>query len=116
VKTLLRSVFLVGLSSVANTFVSILRNKLLAVALGPSGVGLFAQLLGLQSLAVGVVPLGLQTAALRYIALYRNQDRELLARYLATSVRAFLWLSVAGAVACMIFLRPLTLWATDSQA
>ena len=113
-RALIKSVFLVGLSSVANTFVSVLRNKLLAVTLGPAGVGLFAQLLGLQSLAAGVVPLGLQTAALRYIALYRNQERELLVRYLATSVRAFLWLSVAGTVACMIFLHPLTLWATDS--
>ena len=47
---------------------------------------------------------------------FRSLDDDTLARYLATSVRAFLWLSVAGAVACMIFLRPLTLWATDSQA
>jgi PST family polysaccharide transporter len=112
-RNLVRSVFLVGLSSVANTGVSVLRNKLLAVTLGPGGIGVFAQLMGLQNLAVGVVPLGLQTAALRYFALYRTSDPELLARFVSASARLFLWLSLAATVLCLVLLRPLTIWATD---
>jgi PST family polysaccharide transporter len=116
VRALVRSVFLIGLSSVANTGVSVLRNKLLAVTLGPTGVGLFAQLLGLQTLVAGLVPLGLQTAALRYIALYRVQDSGLLVRFVGTAVRLLLWLSAIATVLCLLFLRPLTLWATSSVA
>lgn len=114
-KALLHSVFLIGLSTVANTGISIVRNKLLAVVLGPSGVGLFAQLLGLQNLTAGLAPLGLQTGALRYIALYRTQDPDVLVRFLSTTVRLFLWLSGAATLLCLIFLRPLTHWATGSD-
>ncbi len=113
-RALLGSVFLVGLSSVANTGVSILRNKLLAVRLGPEGVGLFAQLFGLQTLAAGVVPLGLQVAALRYFALYRTGDPQRQARFVSTSARLFLWLSAGATVLCLVFLKPIALWATGS--
>lgn len=113
-RALIRSVFLVGLSSMANTAVSILRNKLLAVALGPTGIGLFAQLFGLQAFAAGVVPLGLQTATLRYVALYRTQEPQRLVRFLSTSARMFLWMSGGATVLCLVLLRPLTVWATGS--
>ena len=113
-RQLLRSIVLVSLSTMGITGVSILRNKLLAVMLGPGGVGLVAQILGLQMFAVGVVPLGMQTGALRYIARYRAQDPELLARFVATSARLFMWLSLAGTALCLVFLRPITAWAMES--
>ncbi len=115
-RALVRSVFLIGLSSVANTGVSVLRNKLLAVTLGPTGIGLFAQLFGLQTVAAGIVPLGLQTGALRYFALYRTGDPNRQARFVATSARTFLWLSVGATALCLLFIRPITLWATNSPA
>ncbi len=110
-KKLVRSVLLIGMSSVANTGVSVLRNKLLAVVLGPSGVGLFAQLFGVQTTVSGLVPMGLQTGALRYIALYRSEKPERLATFVATAARLFLWLSVAATIVCLVFLRPLAHWA-----
>ncbi len=115
-RALVRSVFLIGLSSVASTAVSILRNKLLAVTLGPTGIGLFAQLFGLQNMAAGVVPLGLQTGALRYFALYRDQDPGQQARFVRTSARLFLWVAVGATALCLFLLRPITVWATDSPA
>ncbi len=113
-RALVRSVFLVGLSSVANIGVAVLRSKLLAVTLGPAGVGLLAQLYGVQIAVAGIVPLGLQVASLRYIALYRTEDPERLARFVSTTSRMFLWLSVGATVLCLILLRPLALWATSS--
>ncbi len=111
-RALLRSVFLIGTSTIANTAVAVLRNKLLAEVLGPTGIGLFAQLFGLQSLAAGVVPLGLQTGALRYVALYRKEDRERLVSFVATAARLFLWLSLIATALCLVWLKPLTVWAT----
>lgn len=110
-KKLLRSVFLIGMSTVANTGVSVLRNKLLAVVLGPTGVGLFAQLFGLQTMAAGLVPLGLQTGALRYIALYRNENPRKLASFVGTASKLFLALSVVATVLCLAFLHPIARWA-----
>ena len=113
-KALIRSVFLVGLSSVASIGVAVLRSKLLAVTLGPAGVGLLAQLYGVQIAVAGIVPLGLQVANLRYIALYRAEDPDRLARFVSTASRMFLWLSIGATVMCLILLRPLALWATSS--
>jgi enterobacterial common antigen flippase len=115
-KKLVRSVFLIGMSTVATTGVSVVRNKLLAVVLGPAGVGLFAQLFGLQTMAAGLVPLGLQTGALRYIALYRSEDPKRLASFVATASRLFLGLSVVATLLCLVFIRPLTHWAVDDPA
>lgn len=93
-----------------------IRNKVFAVVLGPTGVGLFAQMLGLQNLAVGIVPLGMETGALRHIAMYRAHDPAQLPRFVHTASRVFLWLSLAATGLCFLFLAPLTEWATDSTA
>ncbi len=112
-RKLLRSVFLIGMSTVATTGVSVVRNKLLAVTLGPTGVGLFAQLFGLQTMAAGLVPLGLQTGALRYIALYRTGEPKRLGSFVSTASRLFLGLSLLATALCLVFIGPLTRWAVD---
>jgi PST family polysaccharide transporter len=114
VRKLFTSVIVLGLSTVASTLVSLIRNKLLAVMLGPAGVGLVAQLVGVQNLAVGIVPLGMQTGALRYIAMYRASEPERLARFVSTATRLFFVLSLAAMAVMLLLLHPLTVWATDS--
>jgi enterobacterial common antigen flippase len=115
-KALLRSVFLIGLSTVATTAVSVVRNKMLAVVLGPAGVGLFAQMFGLQTMAAGIMPLGMQTGALRFIALYRVSDPKRLTSFVATSARMFLWLSLAATALCFVGIGPISVWATGNPA
>jgi PST family polysaccharide transporter len=113
-RTLMRAVFLVGMSSLSNSVIAILRNKFLAVVLGPAGVGLFAQLAGLQTMMAGIVPLGMQVGALRYFALYRAQDPERLARFARASLRMFGWLALGATLVCLVFVRPLTVWAVNT--
>lgn len=115
-RALLRSVFLIGLSTVATTAVAVVRNKMLAVVLGPTGVGLFAQMFGLQTFAAGIVPLGMQVGALRHIALFRTRQPERLAPFVATSARLFLWMSLAAAALCFVGIGPLTAWVAGDPA
>jgi PST family polysaccharide transporter len=110
-RELIRAVFLVATSSVVGTAVALLRNKLLAVLLGPAGVGLVAQLAGLQATVTGLVPMGMQIGALRYVARDRVEDRQRLARMLATAARLFIGLSMVAVVLCLIGVRPLAGWA-----
>jgi PST family polysaccharide transporter len=107
---------MVGASTIANTGVSVVRNKLIAIILGPAGVGLFAMLLGVQNVEASVAQIGMQTGALRYFALYRGGDPDRVARYFATSSRAFLWLSLAATAICLVFIRPITQWISDDTA
>lgn len=90
-----------------------LRNKILALILGPTGVGLFAQLQTVQTFTSSVVPMGMQTGALKYLAQYRASKPELLPRYVATATRTFLVLSAITVAFCLIFVKQLAAFALD---
>ena len=90
---------MLGFSQLATAFVSIVRSKILAVILGPAGIGLFAQLQSFQNLAANAVPMGMQVGALKYFAQLRATDeRSMLPSYVATAGKVFFCLSVAAAV------------------
>ena len=93
------------------TLVGLIRNKLLAINLGPTGMGVFAQLFGVQALAAGLVPMGMQTEALRFVAKHRSEDPVAVARFVSTASKVFLLTSSATVLLCFIFLKPLSLWA-----
>lgn len=116
IKRLLKAIAMLGFSQLATAFVSIVRNKIIAVILGPEGVGLFAQLQSLQNLAANAVPMGMQAGALKYFAKLRVTDREALPSYVATAGRSFLGLSIVTAVGCLVFIKPLSAWALDSAS
>ena len=105
---------MLGFSQLATAFVSIVRNKILAVILGPEGVGLFAQLQSFQNLASNAVPMGMQVGALKYFAKFRATDRSMLPSYVATAGKAFFYLSVITAAGCLIFVKPLSAWALNN--
>lgn len=94
---------------------SMLRNKVLALILGPEGVGLFAQLQTVQNFTSSAVPMGMQTGALKYIAQYKASQPELVPRYIATASRAFLVLSFITAALCVVFLKPISSFALDNR-
>ena len=106
---------MLGFSQMATAFVSIVRNKILAVLLGPEGVGLFAQLAGFQSLASNAIPMGMQIGALKYFAASRATDRDSLPSYVATAGKAFFYLSAITAAGCLIFIKPLSGWALGNS-
>lgn len=107
---------MLGFSQMAMAFVSIVRNKILAVLLGPEGIGLFAQLAGFQSLASNAIPMGMQVGALKHFAASRATDRDSLPSVVATAGKAFLYLSAITAAGCLIFVKPLSGWALSNSS
>lgn len=67
-KRILRSTSIIGSASVINVFVGLLRMKLAAILLGPSGVGLIGLMQSLMATASAVAAMGLAPAATRQIA------------------------------------------------
>ena len=98
---------LLGSAQVAATLVNIVRNKLLAVTLGPTGVGLLAQLQTVQNFLTILIPLGMQTAVLKYLAEYREKDRALVSRYFVSAWKAFAVVAVLVIAVCLAFVKPL---------
>jgi len=109
-RRLLRAVLVMMTSQVAVAVVGILRNKLLAVLLGPAGVGLFAQLQTLQNFLANGVPMGMQLGALKYIAAHRVKDQDQLPITVSTAAKTFAVLSLLTVAACLIFAKPLAAW------
>ncbi len=73
-RSLVKSTFLLGSSSVANTLIGIIRVKVLALLVGPAGVGLLGALSAVASLGTTVAALGSDTSGTRRIALSRDSE------------------------------------------
>lgn len=112
-RRLLNAILVMMTSQVAVAAVGIVRNKLLAVILGPAGVGLFAQLQSLENFLANGVPMGMNLGALKYIAADRANDKEHLPTTISTSAKTFAVLSALTVIACLIFAKPLAAWALD---
>jgi len=72
-----RSAGVLGIGSFANLARAIVTAKVLAVALGPSLVGVLSQLLNFSALASSVVALGMTTGVVKLVADHRDDPRNL---------------------------------------
>jgi len=87
-RQILRSTSIIGGASVINTLIGLVRSKVLAVLLGPTGVGLVSLYSGLMSTAAALATMGVGTVGTRQIA--EALGREDL-RALAVARRAMFW-------------------------
>lgn len=98
-RRILKSSSIIGGASVINILVGLVRIKLVAVLLGPTGIGIVSLYTGLLSTASAVATMGIGTVGTRQIAEAHSQDDE---RGLAVVRRAMFWgallLATAGAL------------------
>jgi PST family polysaccharide transporter len=97
----IRAAFLLGGSSIVAIVSTLLTAKVLAVLVGPSGVGIFGLLQAMTELGVLVAGLGVSVSLVRSLADAREQDdaQQHSAARLAAAVLAW---SVGGAVALVL--------------
>lgn len=98
-RRILKSSSIIGGASVINILIGLVRTKIVAVLLGPTGIGLVSLYTGLMSTATAVASMGIGTIGTRQIAEALSQDDE---RALAVVRRAMFWgallLASAGAL------------------
>lgn len=88
-KSILKSTGLVGGSQVISVLFGIVRSKVIAVVLGPSGTGLIGALQSSTALVQTVVGLGLSNSSVRDIAqAHAKGEAEELAKTVKTQRRA----------------------------
>lgn len=75
-RTILRSSSIIGGAKVINIAVSLVKMKLVAVLLGPAGVGLAGLYLNLMQAAAAIAAVGIGTTGTRQIALARAEGRN----------------------------------------
>ena len=98
-RQILKSSSIIGGASVINILIGLVRTKIIAVLLGPTGIGLVSLYTGLLSTAMVVASMGIGTVGTRQIAEAIAQENE---RALAVVRRAMFWgavlLASAGAL------------------
>jgi O-antigen/teichoic acid export membrane protein len=98
-RRILKNSSIIGGASVFNIVISLVRTKILAVLLGPSGIGLASLYSGLMTTAAAVATMGVGMIGTRQIAEAISKDDE---RALAVVRRAIFWgslfLASAGAL------------------
>ena len=112
---ILRSAALIGGSSVITVMVSIVRVKVMALLLGPAGVGLLGVFSSLQELAQSVAGLGVNSSGVRQVAeAAATGEERRIARTAAVLRRTSVVLGLVGATVLIGFRAQLSEWTFQS--
>ena len=103
-KRILKSTFIMGGSSVINTLLGIVRTKIVALLLGPSGLGLTGIYMTITSLVTTISGLGIRESGVRQIAgALGSGDHAKISRTVLT-VRRIALLSGSAGLCLLLFL------------
>lgn len=107
-RSILKSTSLIGGASVLNILIGMMRTKVVAVLLGPSGVGLLGMFTQIVGLAATVSGMGLSQSGVRQVAeAVGTGDEEQIARTVLT-LRRMVWLTGGlGMLAVLAFCVPI---------
>lgn len=105
---ILRSTFIMGASSVITSLLSILRIKVLALLIGPAGVGLMGIYLSTANLLTAVSGMGVDESGVRQIA--SDNSRRGIAVTVFSIRRAVMAFGAAGLCFLLIFRHRVSLW------
>jgi len=114
---LIRSMLLTGGAQVVSIGISIVRMKVLALLLGPSGIGLLSLYNSLKDIAAGTAGLGLGSSSVRQIANDRA-DEQALSRVRRVLLAAHLVQGGIAMLAVWLLRQPISVWlmGTDQFA
>jgi len=115
--TILRSTSVIAAASVVSVAMSVIRLKVMAILLGPAGVGLFGLFNVISDLAAGLVGLGVQSSGVRQVAVASSTgDQQRVAR-IARVLTATSWiLGALGAVLLLVLAGTISRLSFDTEA
>ncbi len=112
---ILKSSSIIGGAQGVNYLISMVRTKLVAVLLGPSGVGLVGLYVSATELVGTLAGLGIGMSGVREVAeAHGSGDAERIARTIKTLRRACWVTGISGWLLTAAFSYPLSLWAFGS--
>ena len=109
--SILRSTSVIAAASVVSVVMSVIRQKVLAILLGPAGIGLFGLFNVISDLAVSLAGMGVQSSGVRQVAVASSTgDQQRVAR-IARVLNLTSWiLGSLGALVLIAFAGPIGAW------
>ena len=113
---IIKSTGIFGGSQIVTVILGIIRNKVLAIWLGASGIGLISIFQNILDLLKSVSSLGIETGGVREIASANQPENEdILIQNISLIDRISLILAITGTILCILFSYPISVWAFDSD-
>ena len=110
-KKILESTIIMGTSSMFVLVLNLVRVKILAVLLGPSGVGALSVLNHFHTVALTITALGLGTGIVKYVSSFKSEnDEAAVQKVLSNSFQIVLLLSLAVMVVAIFISYQLSTW------
>ncbi|MBA3511523.1 O-antigen translocase [Sphingomonas sp.] len=114
-RQILRVTTIVGGATFAGLVISLAKMKLIALIVGPAGVGLLGALTAVMTMGYAVAGMGLDSSAVRQLSSAREDpERWRIARWGVWTYAVVL--ATLGSILCWIFRVPLSNLATGSEA
>lgn len=101
-RAILKSTTLLGGSSLINILIGMVRTKIIAILLGPSGVGLMGVFSSLQQIVSTVTGFGLNSSGVRQIAHSKSSNDEKAVATTVKSLRITIWITGSLGLLVMI--------------
>ena len=116
-RQVVRATSIIGGASVFTIIIGIARNKITALLLGPTGVGLSSQYVAATSLLLAISKCGTDISGVRQIAAARSsENEEEIGRTIFTLRRIVFLLGLAGTIVMILLAAPLAGWALGDRA
>lgn len=100
---ILKSTFIMGASSIITTLLGVMRVKVVALILGPSGMGLTGIYMTITSMVSALSGMGIRESGVRQIAeAFGTGDGQRVSRIILSIRRAVLLLGIAGSLSLLV--------------
>lgn len=115
-KQIIKSTGIFGGSQVVNILIGFARAKVIAVLLGPTGVGLISIFQSIVDMVKSVASMGLDTSSVKDIASANAMGNAQLVNETVSIVRWWVkCTAMLGALICIVFSYPITIWAFGKE-
>lgn len=114
---ILKSTSIFGGSQILIILIGVIRNKMIAVLLGPVGVGIIGIYNSVIEMIRSAGGLGMDTTGVKEIAEADSSgDKEILYKTVTRFNKWFRVMALCGALACLIFSYPISVWAFEDSS
>ena len=115
-RSIFKATALLGSVQLFNIIISVVRNKVVSILLGPAGMGIVGLLQSTSSAIYGIANCGLTSSALKNISVaYENNDLLSLGKVIYV-IKRLLWITgIIAAVICILMSRQLSIWSFGNE-
>ena len=115
-KGIFKATTLLGSVQLFNIIISVVRNKVVSILLGPAGMGIVGVLQSTVSAINSISNCGLTTSALKNISVAYEQKDPIALGKVVYVIKRLLWItSIIAAVICISMSRQLSIWSFGNE-